>query len=211
MTIGPPEAARERDVQWMTATVPSSPRWRSRRPVPMPGGWGWISRSLNIRLRSRRCSRTSPMSCSARSALSPADTVVKAFPGTQVASTQHAARPQWLRTTANPSGLRTRPHSNQRRPSYDRGRDRSTRSREIKGTTTGEPFPDWALKAFAEKGVTEVYDNRHMFARARSGPGSKPPPVVTTPPPSGPLTGDRGVVGDRRQRDPRRPTTSRRR
>ena len=32
----------------------------------------------------------------------------------------------------------------------------------VKGQSNGA-FPDWALQAFAEKGVTEVYDNRHML------------------------------------------------
>jgi hypothetical protein len=32
----------------------------------------------------------------------------------------------------------------------------------IKGQDNG-PFPDWALAKFAEKGETEVWDNRHML------------------------------------------------
>jgi hypothetical protein len=54
----------------------------------------------------------------------------------------------------------------------------------VKGETSGAPFPDWALAAFAEKGTVEVYDNRHTLAAnpkrpwfkdTKSGDGFWPP------------------------------------
>lgn len=80
--------------------------------------------------------------------------VVQAFPGTQVVPQQ---QPSYQPVAQNYQGY----PPNQAPPFT--GNTQTMAQPRIKGQSNG-PFPDWALQAFAEQGVSEVYDNRHMLA-----------------------------------------------
>jgi hypothetical protein len=80
-----------------------------------------------------------------------AESVIKAFPGTQVvAAPQYGQQPQYAQ-----QGSFQQPQAFPQQ--------RVLTAPRVKGQSNGE-FPEWALQAFAEQGVTEVYDNRHMLA-----------------------------------------------
>jgi hypothetical protein len=87
-----------------------------------------------------------------------ADAIVKAFPGTQVLPQGQYA-----------SGGGYAPQAPTQQPQQQ---GYGYRPPAVKGQSNG-PFPDWALEAFAEKGVTEVYDNRHMLATSPKRPWFK--------------------------------------
>lgn len=100
-----------------------------------------------------------------------AEAVIRHFPGSTVVPQQQAA--QYQQPPAPPQGGYQQPQA----PTYGAQQQQPQQQMtltppRVKGQTNG-PFPDWALQAFAEQGVTEIYDNRHMLAQSPKRPWFK--------------------------------------
>jgi hypothetical protein len=83
------------------------------------------------------------------------DAVVKAFPGTQPVAQQYAQG-----ATSNPG------YPAQQAPAFEPQHQQQAfapMAVKVKGSQFG-PLPDWLFAQAAEKGVTEVYDNRDRAA-----------------------------------------------